>query len=426
MAQLHFANGVKRVSLDNQADTSMPIFLDDHHRVLEAPSLWIMEAVARKRSRSNDTLKQYCYVMRRFLQWLDDNNYGSQRWAMVDEEIFRKYVESLCTGIEGTSIKYYCACIASFYIWARKKNYRHYFDLDLDGIKKSVQVVLKDQLMLAHVKPTVTVTKLDFDVPMGKKALHEREVEKFVTDRNHKIILAAMSDVVYQIIATVIWVTGLRPRDLFQIPYRGKERNTGFIPFDTDEIPETLDQQEITYWFRSKGKHRSIQFPGVLWRVVCERYIPLRRERADLYFKKYGISPSNATLFLAADGEVVNAHRLRYAFDKAVLTSRPSPPSAPGYEFTGTKYTPKMLRHSCATYFVYEHLKRNKILGKPYQYDPMVDENLRRMLGHTDIGTTYKYYVHLVNRFHSEDLLQDLKNSHVNQALSALLLSMDY
>jgi integrase len=426
MAQLHFAKGVKRVSLDNQADASMPIFLDDRHRVLEAPTLWIMGSVAKKRSRSNDTLKQYCSVMRRYLQWLDDNNYGSQQWAMVDEDIFSKYIESLCTGIDGKSIEYYCACIASFYTWARKKNYRHYFDLDSDGIKHKVQVVLKDQLMLAHVKSAITIKTLDFETPTGKKALHEQELEKFVTDRNHKVVLAAMDDMVYQIIASIMWVTGMRPRDLFQLPYRGKEQNIGFIPYDADEIPEALDQLEITYWFRSKGKHRSIQFPGILWRVICERYIPLRRERAHLHYNKHGISPSNATLFLAADGEVINADRLRYAFDKAVLKSRVLPPNAPGHGFTGTKYTPKMLRHSCATYFVYAHLKRNKLLGKTYQYDPAVDDKLRRMLGHSDIGTTYKYYVHLVNRFHSEDLLQDLKNSHVNQALNALLESMDY
>ncbi|OWW18044.1 integrase [Noviherbaspirillum denitrificans] len=280
--------------------------------------------------------------------------------------------------------------------------------------------------MLAHVRSSIEVTRLDFDTPMGKKALHEQEVEMFVTERNHKIILAAMNDIVYQIIATILWVTGLRPRDLFQLPYRGKEQNNGFIPYDADEIPDDLDQQEITYWFRSKGKHRSIQFPGLLWRAICELYIPVRRERADLHFAKYGISPSNSALFLAANGEIVNADRLRHAFSKAVQKSRALPLGVAGHGFTGRKYTPRMLRHSCATYFVYEHLKRNKLLGRPYQYDPSVDDRLRRMLGHEDVGTTYKYYVHLVIRFHNDDLLRDLKNSHVNQALSALLEVMNY
>ena len=50
MAQLFFAHGVKRVSMDSQANTSMPIFLDDCRRVIEAPSQWIIN-VAKNGSR---------------------------------------------------------------------------------------------------------------------------------------------------------------------------------------------------------------------------------------------------------------------------------------------------------------------------------------------------------------------------------------
>lgn len=426
MAQLFFAHGVKRVSMDNQADTSMPIFLDDCHRVIEAPSQWIM-TVAKKGSRSNETLQQYSQIMNRYLQWLDDNGYTAHGWAMVDEDIFTEFIEFLCRpGVGGESVLYYCARIKSFYSWARTNGHRHFLDFEADGITGKIEVALKNQLMLAHVKSTVTVKRLGFETPMGKPALHEKEVEKFVTVRNHKIALSLMDDCVYQIIATIIWTIGLRPRDLFQLPYRGKDQNRNLIPYDADDLPSDLDHQEITFWFRSKGKHRSIEFPGLLWRVICERYIPLRRVRAELYFKKHRISPSNDTLFLTGDGEIVDNNKLRYAFAKAVTKSRSLPSDALGDKFTGSKYTPRMLRHSCATYFIYEHLKQQNLLGKPYRYDPSVDEKLRRMLGHEDIETTYKYYVHLVNRFHSDDLLRDLKNSHVNQALNSLLESMDY
>ncbi|MBN0712824.1 hypothetical protein JTM07_36080, partial [Pseudomonas aeruginosa] len=92
-----------------------------------------------------------------------------------------------------------------------------------------------------------------------------------------------MNDPVYQIIAAIIRITGLRPIDLFQLPYRGKNENYGFIPYDEGEYPEGLDNGTIYYYFRSKGKWRSIDFPGKLWRVICENYLPLRRQRAKLY-----------------------------------------------------------------------------------------------------------------------------------------------
>lgn len=426
MVQLHFGNGVRRISADNQADTSMPIFLDDRHRVIEVPSRWIM-SIAQKASRANETLHQYSYIMNRYLEWLDQCGYSAHGWAMVDEDIFAQYIEYLCApGVDGNSIRYYCARIRSFYKWASENGYRHFFDLDVENINGKVEVALKNQLLLAHIKPAITFTKLNFETPTGKPALHEKEVEKFVTEPNHRIALSLMDDIVYQVIATIIWITGLRPRDLFQLPYRGKDENRGFIPYDADEIPDDLVHREITFFFRSKGKHRSIEFPGALWRVICERYIPLRRERAELYFQKYKISPNNNTLFLTRDGEVVDYDRLRYAFGKVVPKSRSIPAEAPVSRFSGTKYKPSMLRHSCATYFVYEHLKQQKLLGKPYLYDPTVDDKLRRMLGHEDVETTYKYYVHLVNRFHNDDLLIDLKRSQVNQGLNALLESMNY
>jgi site-specific recombinase XerD len=426
MANLFFANGVKRISRDNPSNTSMPIFLDNEHRVIEAPSLWAMD-VARKRSRSKATLDQYCRIMQRYLRWLEENGYSSQSWAMVDEDIFVNYIESICTAdIKHGTIIGYCARISSFYKWATRKGYEHFFDLDLTAAGNLVEVTLTNQRLLAHIKPSFAVTKLNFDTPIGRPALHELEVEKFVTEKNHKAALCLLDDIVYRVIATIIRITGLRPRDLFQLPYRGKGVNGGFVPFEVCDLPPDLDKRDIHFYFRSKGKDRSIEFPGILWRVICEIYIPHRRVRAELYYKKHGISPRNDQLFLTDEGRVVNAYMLRYNFAKILQKGRTAPLESKKADFTGRGYTPRMLRHSCATYFVYEHLKKFNQLGKPYRYDPAVDEKLRRMLGHNDVETTYKYYVHLVNRFHNDDLLADLKKSHVNQGLNALLDALGY
>jgi len=365
--------------------------------------------------------------MLRYLQWLDDSGYGANGWAMVDEDIFETYIKSLCRpDVSGDSIVYYCARIKSFYNWAQSNGYRHFLHLDVEEVERKVEVSIRNQLLLAHVKPTITVKKHGIDSPTGKSVLHEKEAEKFVTDRNHRAALSLMDDMAYQMIATVIWTTGLRPRDLWQLPYRGNDQNAEFIPYDVDQIPRDLEAQNLNFWFRSKGKHRSIEFPGAIWKVICERYIPLRRERAELYIKRYGISPPNSILFLAADGEIIDTDKLFYEFKKVVSRSHSMINHGSNLEFNGNKYNARMLRHSCATYFVYEHLKQQNLIGKPYVFNPSVDEKLRRMLGHTSVETTYKYYVHLVNRYHNDDLLKDLKNSHVNVALNALLDTLNY
>lgn len=426
MVQLHFASGVTRVSMDNQAEKTMPIFLDERHRVIEVPSQWIMW-VAKRGSRSNETLHHYSAIMFRYLQWLEGEGYGPHAWDRIDEDIFDKFIESLCVpGISSSSVLYYCARIKSFYTWAQQKGYKHFLDFEPDGLEQKIDVSLRNQFLLAHVNSAVKVKRIGICNPLGKKPIYEKEVEKFVTERNHRIALSLFDDMVYQIIATIIWTTGLRPRDLLQIPYRGRDHNIEFVPYDVEDIPSDLGTRQLNYLFRSKGKHRSIDFPGVLWRVICQYYVPLRRARAELYYQRHGVTPSNSVLFLAKDGEPVNAHRMRYAFGKVVSIARGSAPGTSAHEFNGRRYNPRMLRHSCATYFVYEHLKSQSLIGKPYQYDPSVDEKLRRMLGHADVETTYKYYVHLVNRFHSDDLLRDLKNSHVNHALDDLLDALGY
>lgn len=46
----------------------------------------------------------------------------------------------------------------------------------------------------------------------------------------------------------------------------------------------------------------------------------------------------------------------------------------------------------------------------------VLDEKLRKLMGHKDIKTTLEYYVHLVNRFIHDYLLIDLKRAQVARA----------
>jgi integrase len=424
---LEFANGLARHAGYRRERIAM--FLDDDYRVVEAPTRWMMD-VAKRRSRSDATARTYAHILNRYLQWLDDAGYGSQAWQAVDEDIFDEYLIHIGQPNprgdgrppRHETLHHYASRIADFYDWAERNGYPHHLDIEAEELEHK----LDNQLLLGHVRPGVAVTRLGFNLPTGRPALHEQELDKFVTQTDYEVALELMEDAVFPFMAATIRTTGLRPKELLQVPYRGKGYNAGFVPYDPGEVPDDPDRQDIFYIFESKGKRRSIQFPGKLWRVICERYIPLRRQRAEIYREKHGVSPRNEALWLTEDGNVVNYGILHYHFGKVVEKARGTAPREGGRNFSARRFTARMLRHSFATYFVYEALKRRERLGQSFVYDAALDEELRKMLGHNDVRTTLEYYVHLVNRFVHDDLLQDLKASQVDAGLSTILDAQGY
>jgi len=430
MCILHLGNGLAH----HQAymRERVGIFFTDDYQVLEGPTNWLMN-IARLRSRSDETTRNYANIIRRFLQWLDDSHiegtdsrFGAENWQMVDEDVFFSFINfiaqptpHLLYGPTHETLSHNAYRLWSFYHWAGKNGYKHFLDLEPEDVK----VNIADQRLLAYVNPTVSSVKLDFNLPSGRPATHEKEIQKFVKQSDFEIAVSQMDDEVYKVIAVIIRITGLRPKDLFQIPYRGIGDNAGFVPYDAEEAPSDLDSKSIYYEFKSKGKRRSIQFPGKLWRVICELYIPLRRQRAALYEQKHGIPPRNSVLFLSNRGDIVSYGMLNDNFNKIVDKVQSG---ARASEFGATRFNARMLRHTCATYFVYEALAKQNRLGRHFVYDAALDEDLRKLLGHNNIKTTLEYYVHLVNKYVHDNLLSDLHRSRVDSGLNAILDKHNY
>lgn len=404
------------------------VYFDDQFTLIEAPTRWMMH-VAKLRSRSVETARKYSGILARFLQWLDDSGYGSANWYCVDEEIFDQYLAFISTTRPGSDFGPLQSTtedsayrIVGFYDWASRAGYSHYLDIDTEEI----EIRLKDQALLAHISGGVQRRKLDFNLPSGRPAYFHTEVEKFVTQQDYVVALQLLSDPVFRIIAAVIRTTGMRPKELLQIPYLGAKENSGFVPYDDDLVPHDLDDQVIDFFCRSKGKNRRIKFPGILWRMICEKYVPMRRERAELFRKRTGVSPRNSVLFLTADGYAVDYEILRYHFNQVVVRSDLNRSVGCGLVYARRKFTPRMLRHSCATYFIFESLRKGNLIGKSFVYDAAVDEDLRDLMGHNDVKTSYEYYVHLANRFFKNDLLADLHASRVDAGLSQVLTHLGY
>jgi integrase len=401
----------------------VPMFLDNQYRLLEVPTNWIVDK-SKKHSKSIKTRKVYAYKLQKFLNWLDETGHGSQNWANVDVEIFDEFLVYLCDFKENelppdhTNISYYAYRIWDFYKWTRNNGYEHYLDLDV----QEVEIKVTEQLLLAYKKNTITTIKLGFNLPTGRPALLHRERTKFVTREDFSLALQVLrrDDVAYAIIAFVLGSTALRPKEFFQLPYRGKGQNSGFVDYDVDNIPADLNKKSIPFHIESKGKRRVFEFPGSIWRTVCEQYIPLRRERAELHKKKYGIYPPNTALFLNDRGEIITYRMMSYQFSKVADKAKDG-----GLPYQGDKFDARMLRHMFATYYVYKALERKGRIGKSYEYDPSLDEELRKWMGHEDIETTYKYYVHLINSFIKMDILQDIAQSNIDDNSRALAVALE-
>ncbi|MBK4735537.1 tyrosine-type recombinase/integrase [Noviherbaspirillum pedocola] len=416
MSRVIFSDGLLHHPEHKVGD--VPMFFDNEHRLLEAPTQWAV-AKSKIRSRSTHTRRIYGYKMNKFLNFLDEAGHGSQNWANVDEDIFDEFLLYLCerdedeTPAEHGNAAYYAYRVWGFYQWTTKQGYQHYLDLEAEDVNRK----LKDQLFLAHSKSTVTVEKLNFNLPTGRPAMLHREISKFVTEEEFHTAMAVLAkdDMVYTMLAYIMGSTALRPMEVLQIPYRGRGRNQGFVDYNYDSIPGDMDSTSIAFRINSKGKVRTFQFPGQVWRMICEHYIPLRRKRSELHKKKYGRYPSNDILFLSAEGDPVTYRMIHYHFKSVPATARQM-----GLPYTNSVFSPKMLRHMFATYWVYRALKSTGKLGRPYTYDLTIDEELRKWMGHEDVGTTYEYYVHLVNRFAGGDLMAQLAQSNINGNTKAL------
>ncbi|MBK6472987.1 MAG: site-specific integrase [Betaproteobacteria bacterium] len=406
----------------------IPVFFEDDHTLIEPATAWILK-IAKLKSRSQNTTRKYAGILARYLQWLDDCGYGANAWATIDEDIFDEYLLHISKPADGAmfgpahgTLLDYASRIYGFYKWAQARGYQHALDIE----EEDLAIKIGEQSLLAHIGMKVNVTKLDFNLPTGRPALYQQELDKFVNQQDYEVALHFLDDIVYRIMAVIIRITALRPKDLLQLPYRGSQQNSGFVPYDVDQIPKDLHTRNMNYTFESKGKIRSINFPGKLWAVICKSYIPLRRERALLYAKVHGVSPPNSKLFLTPDGLVVNYAILYYHFSRVPELAKAAGPLNDGRSFQGRKFSARMLRHSCATYFVYEALKRKNMLGRSFVYDAALDDELRKLMGHTDVRTTLEYYVHLANRFAHDDLIADLQRSEVDVGLNEFLKHIDY
>jgi len=409
------------------------LYLTNNYEVIEYPTIWAAD-VAKRGSKSPETLGQYGSTLSRWLRFLDDNRYGAESWIAVDKDVVEHFIETLIQGRDelgrpgDDAIEDYCSRIFDFYRGAAKAGYSHCMDMNNEEVKR----VIKDKTKTTK-EVVVTGFKKEVTLGYGQANRINKEMNQFVHQQDLKLAMGLFDDYVYAVMAYVIRNTALRPKELLQLPYKGKGLNLGLQhyrleqaeeidaegitkAFDilvTDDAKRDLVTGDIMFEFESKGKRRSIPFPLHVWMFICKVWMPLRNKRAQLYGEIHGLSPSDDCLFFCQRGRPVTYTMLWDHFKKIK--------THPGY--VDKPFTPKMLRHSWATYFVYEALKEKNRLNSDYVYDSVNADYMRKFMGHTDVETTYKHYVHVVQVYTRKDVMQRLieeADSELNSIVVAL------
>lgn len=184
-----------------------------------------------------------------------------------------------------------------------------------------------------------------------------------------------LNDVVFEMIAFSMCTTGLRIGGVMQIPLGADSMNPKWLRYP--ELKQTgADFQVLNYLPKGKKKILTCMVLTEALKVVHEQYIKKNRiARMRIYNTKN--SQAVAPLWLTSSGKQVFNYDVWNAFRSASA-------------IVGRDIKPHHLRHTYATYVVYNYFKAHGL--KPnlaYAHD--IHEQLKLQLGHSDVEITKKY-----------------------------------
>lgn len=218
----------------------------------------------------------------------------------------------------------------------------------------------------------------DVDPGLDSVAVISDYKEKIVNSSEFKTFSDALSDIdpVFEKIAYMMVTTGLRVGGITQLPIGANRLNPQWLRY-----PELREKnrkfQELVYIPKGrKRKLKCIVLTEAL-AVLHEGYITtVRRVRVDLYREKHK-GQLDVPLWLNKHGKEVNKFDIWEAFRSASKR-------------LGRRITPHFMRHTYASYVVYNYFKANG-LSPSLAYAHDIHEQLRIQLGHSDMKTTYMY-----------------------------------
>lgn len=304
-------------------------------------------------------------------------------------------------GVQPLSINAYYRTWRVFYEWCDTQGYGHL--MQFPAKIESNRTQFRGNPILANRSSKTVKTLTD---PGLEAVTVVDDYKEFVLNHDEYTKLSEALhavDPVYELIGYMMVTTGLRIGGVFQIPVGADKRNPKWLRYPDLKSSGVLFQK-LTY--EPKGNKRLLKciILTASLKVLHEQYIQtIRKKRAEIYKSKF--RSVDVPLWLNRNGKQVQKNDVWNAFREVS-------------ESLGRRIVPHHLRHTYATYIIYNYFKAHGL--KPnlaYAHD--IHEQLSSQLGHSDIEVT-KMYIRTVIRTETEAWLPIL-TPHVKHSVEGLM-----
>jgi site-specific recombinase XerD len=351
-----------------------PFLLSSQMRWEVEPNAFLTRlSVVSGRTTSARTWRSYAYQFADWLSYCERTGLEWRRATEVDLATYRNILArevSPHTGrtLRRSTINYKLGVVCQFYRFAHRKGWINALPFEMEGIRIPYSISgdfnwqpSPGPSLLAGNSLRLREAKEELQIPP------RHEVRRFIK------CFRSWRD---QLIAEVMWLTGMRSAEMCSLPLNALPENPGSIEKETVAIKIT-----------GKGeKPRAVLFPTRLLRSI-EKYIHMERWRR---VKGKGEDPGS--VFVGRRGKALKPSAISRAFST-------------NYKRTGLHIWPHLVRHVYAV----ERLAYLQDIGAP---NPL--KVVQMELGHAHMATTERY-LHLTERMRSTVI--ETYNSFVDRLL---------
>ena len=351
--------------------------------------------LAEKTSGSLDTSRRYAIVIAQFYKYLATQpkykKYGVHQYHVVadNRDIRRWQVERQIQRERDQNVSPSSETIFSdakqlllFFSWLRENGY-----ITNVRVKYKTWVAnFKSRRLLSYITKKAVRVIDGKNIEVLDKENRQRKLRSLITDSEINRLINSFYDPVYAVMFKLCLATAMRPMDLCKFPYIGVGFNKHILPFSDMSI--VTNEIEYTV-LKSKGnKDRTIEIVAADLKMLEDEYIlPFYQKRKKLYEKKFKKKCPPGLLFINKSGVPVTptmvANRTWYA---ALKARRADPTFRRGVDFY-------QARHWWPTQYLLKTYGEEILTSRPDVLHAAAAQVLTNQMGHSDISTTFKYYV---------------------------------
>ena len=350
--------------------------------------------------RTFETISNIKWHMKMWFDYLSDLNppvsFADATYTLHLEAFRESLLNDPVDSIEPQSFNQYYGTWRSFYTFCASKGIPFLMEFPALVETRTGERKNNNNYLLAHTHSHEVVSALD----PGKEIVHSQTsyADKVINLQQFVELATALGedDPVYEAIAHAMLQTGLRIEGVMQWPVGPGGNNKAWLRYAEMKHKEQ-GHQYLYYWPKGKKKIKKclvmLETMESIHNIYVTKYY---KDRYHKYEKRFGSPPPSDCLWLNKHGKPITKADVWSAFRKASKK-------------IGFKVTPHVLRHTCATYIVWNYFKTNDIpVNIKFAQD--VYYAVKDQLGHESIEST-EIYIRTILKVQAEAWLPELTPS---------------